>query len=175
MGNMGAETHAFLTACDDDVRIAKLDVLRAKGDSAQARAADLIDAPCGGFLRQTSIDMRLTRGILALASRENLAQNGFRDFRFLDACAIHNRFDHRSAKIMGGDIGKASAERSNGGARGGCNNYVCHVICLLVEGRKKTLDVLGVALIWKIAAMQYNCQRPQTAYAVCSWMKMLEP
>ena len=89
---VGAEGHVLLTASGDDVRIPQLDVLGRQCHGAQARAADLVDAPSGAFFRQARIDMRLTRGVLALGGGQHLPQNGLRDFGWVDPGAGHQFF-----------------------------------------------------------------------------------
>jgi hypothetical protein len=74
---MGAHRHVFLTAGHDDVGVAQHDVLRAQRHGAQARAADLVDAPGRAFLGQARVDMRLARRVLALRGGQDLARGWF--------------------------------------------------------------------------------------------------
>ena len=117
MRHMGAEGHVFLAAGSDDRRIAQLDVLGCQRHGAQARAADLVDRPGRGFDRQAGIDMRLARGVLALARGQHLAQDGFGDFRLVDARAGDNGFEHGGPKVMCGRVCECAPERTDSGAR----------------------------------------------------------
>ncbi len=128
MRGMGAERHVFLTARRDDVGIAKLDMLRAQRHGAQARAADLVDAPGRAFDGQARIDMRLARGVLALCGGQNLTKDGFGHLGLLDARPRDDGFEHGSPQIMGGRIGERARERADSGARGRCDYDVGHGI-----------------------------------------------
>ena len=61
--------HRFLAAGDDDLGIAVEDRLIAERDRAQARAAELVDAPGRALDRDAGIDRGLARRVLALARR----------------------------------------------------------------------------------------------------------
>ena len=67
MRDMRRERHIFLSTRGNNLRISQLDMLSGQGNGAQARSADLVDAPCRAFNRQACIDMGLTRWVLALA------------------------------------------------------------------------------------------------------------
>ena len=72
---MRRQRHALLAAGDDDRVVAERDVLGAERDGAQARAADLVDAPGGALLRQAGVDVRLAGRVLALAGGQHLAED----------------------------------------------------------------------------------------------------
>ncbi len=60
------------------VGVAKLDLLGAERHGAQARAADLVDAPGGAFDRKAGIDGRLAGRVLTLAGGQHLAEDRLR-------------------------------------------------------------------------------------------------
>ena len=62
-------------------------VLGADGHGAQARTADLVDRPCRAGHRKAGGDMGLAGRVLALAGGQHLAEDGFGDFRRVDAGA----------------------------------------------------------------------------------------
>ena len=94
--------HQFLAAGDDDLGVAVDDLLIAERDRAQARAAELVDAPGRALDRDAGCDRGLPRRVLALAGGQDLAQDDFRDLAGLDAGALHRRLDRDLAEIMGG-------------------------------------------------------------------------
>ena len=73
------QRHALLAAGDDDRVVAERDVLGAERHRAQARAADLVDAPGGALLRQAGVDVRLARRVLPLARGQHLAEDRLGD------------------------------------------------------------------------------------------------
>ena len=117
MRDMGRQRHVFLTARDDDPRIAQLHVLCAQGHRAQTRTANLVQRPGAGFFRQTGLDMRLTGGVLALTGGQHLAEDGFFNLRLVDARAGDDGVDHGSAEVMRGGGGERAVETAHGGAR----------------------------------------------------------
>ena len=62
----GESDMRLLAAGDDDVGVARLDLLGRERHRAQAGAADLIDPEGRGAVRNAGLDRRLTRRILAL-------------------------------------------------------------------------------------------------------------
>ena len=123
---MGAERHAFLTAGGDDGRITQHDVLRAKRDRPQARAADLVQTPGGGFDRQAGADMRLAGRVLALGRGQHLAKNGFGHLGLVDAGAGNEAFENGGAQFMGGGVGERAKEAADRGAARRYDHYVRH-------------------------------------------------
>jgi GTP-binding protein len=75
-------------------------MLRAQSHGPQARPADLIDAPCRSFLGQASVDMRLTRRVLALRGGQHLPEYGFRDIRLVDAGPRDQLLEHGRAAVV---------------------------------------------------------------------------
>mmetsp|Transcript_26869 Transcript_26869/g.48588 ORF Transcript_26869/g.48588 Transcript_26869/m.48588 type:complete len:355 (-) Transcript_26869:254-1318(-) len=123
---MGAEGHVFLAAADNDVRVTQLDVLRGKGHGAQAGAADLIDGPCGGLFGQACVNMCLARGVLPLRRCENLTEDRFGYFGFVDASALYHGFKYGSAQIMCGRVGERAAKAANGSPGSRSDHDVSH-------------------------------------------------
>ena len=103
---MGREGHVFLTASSDDICVTQLDVLCCQSNRAQARAAHLIDRPCRAFLREACIDMGLARWVLPLSCGQNLTQNGFGNFGWVDACACDEFFEDSCPQLMSRRIGE---------------------------------------------------------------------
>ena len=88
MRGMRRLRHAFLAAGDDDLGVAIGDLLHAERHRAQARAADLIEAPGRLFLRNAGLHRRLTGGILALARGQDLSKDDLVDFVWRDLGAL---------------------------------------------------------------------------------------
>ena len=91
--------HAFLAAGDDDRGGAGLDLLHAERDGAQARAANLIDAPCRAVDGNAGGNRRLPRRVLPLAGRQNLAEDDLGDVARLDAGALKRRLDGNLSEL----------------------------------------------------------------------------
>jgi hypothetical protein len=75
---VGGKAHALLAAGDDDGGVAGLDRLGGERDGAQARAADLVDAPGRDLLGHAGRHRRLARRILALGGGQHLAEDHLR-------------------------------------------------------------------------------------------------
>ena len=60
--------------------VAACDLLHAERDRAQARAAELVEAPGGLLLRDAGLHRRLARRVLALAGGQHLAEDDFVHF-----------------------------------------------------------------------------------------------
>jgi hypothetical protein len=102
---------------DDDGGVAELDVLGADCDRAQARAADLVDAPGGRFDRQSGIDMRLAGRVLALAGGQYLAEDGLGHISRIDPGALQSGLDGGRAQVVRGRVGEGSVEAADGCTR----------------------------------------------------------
>ena len=94
--------HAFLTARDDNARIAGGNLLRRQGNGAQSRTAKLIDAKSGMFHRNAGIHGSLTRRVLPRAGSQDLAKDHLIHFRTFNAGAFHGGLDRYSAQRMRG-------------------------------------------------------------------------
>ncbi len=117
MGAMRGHAHGFLAARDDDVGIAVEDRLVAERDGAQARAAQLVDAPSGALDRNAGADRRLARGVLALPGAQDLAQDDFRDLAAFDAGPLERGLDGDLSEVMGGQRGERPVEGADCCAR----------------------------------------------------------
>ena len=94
--------HALLAAGDDDGRGARLDLLSAERDGAQARAANLVDAPGRAVDRNAGGDRRLAGRVLALAGRQDLAEDDLGDVARLHAGALDGRLDGDLSELVAG-------------------------------------------------------------------------
>ena len=104
------QRHGFLAAGDDDLGVAVAICCMPMRDGAQARAAHLVEAPGGRFLRQAGIDRRLPGGVLALAGGQHLAEDDFVDFPGFDSGARQQFLDHDGAEFMRRRIGERAVE-----------------------------------------------------------------
>ena len=123
---VGGKAHALLAAGDDDGRVAGLDRLGGEGDGAQARAADLVDAPGGDLLRDAGGHRGLAGGVLALGGGQHLAENDFRDVLRRDPGLRQRRLDGDAAELVGGRGGEGAEEGAYGRALGGGDDDVGH-------------------------------------------------
>ncbi len=126
VGAVRRHRHVLLPAGGDDVVVAKLDVLGGDGDGAQARAADLVDAPRRAALGEAGIDVGLAGGVLALAGGQDLAQDRLADLGLVDAGALDHGVQHRGAEFVRGRRGEAAAEAADRRARGRGDDDVGH-------------------------------------------------
>ena len=110
--------HRFLAAGDDDVGIAVEQRLIAERDGAQARAAELVDAPGRAFHRNAGGDRGLAGRVLALRRGQDLAHDHFGDAARLDAGALQRGLDGDGAEIVGRRGGEGAVETSDRGAGG---------------------------------------------------------
>ena len=94
--------HALLAAGDDDGCGARLDLLSAQRDGAQARAAHLVDAPGRAVNRDAGGDGRLARRVLSLASGQHLAEDDLGDVARLHAGALDGGLDGNLSELMAG-------------------------------------------------------------------------
>ena len=74
------------------------DLPAANGDRAQARTADLVEAPGSLLTRNAGGDRGLAGRVLALAGGQDLAHDDFVDFSGLDAWRAPARADRDPAK-----------------------------------------------------------------------------
>ncbi len=118
--------HALLAAGDDDGGGARLDLLGAEGNGAQAGAAHLVDAPGRAIDRDAGGDRRLASRVLALAGREHLAEDDLGDVAGLDAGALDSRLDGDLSELVAGQARQRAVERADrrprcaGNDDGGC-------------------------------------------------------
>ena len=95
------------------VGVAVDDLLEAERDRAQARAAQLVDAPGGLLLRNAGLDRGLAGRVLALAGGEDLAQDDLGDVAGFDAGALERGLDRDRAEFVGGRVGECAVERAD--------------------------------------------------------------
>ena len=126
MGRMGGERHGFLAAGHDDAGVAVGDLLHADGDGAKARAAELVEAPGGLFLRNARVHGRLPGRVLALARDEDLPEDHLVHLASVDLGALEGRLDGDRTQIVGGGIGESAVEGTDGGARGADDDDAIH-------------------------------------------------
>ncbi len=107
-----------LAAGDDDFRIAVEQRLVAQRHRAQARTAQLIDAPGGAFHRDAGGDRGLTGRVLALRRGQDLPHDHLGNPCRLDARALQRSLDGDGAEIVGRRGGERTVETSDRGAGG---------------------------------------------------------
>ena len=94
------------------------DLLRAERDGAQARAAELVQAPGRASRPECRRDRRLARRVLAGAGGQHLAQDDFVDVGRLDAGALERGLDGDLAELVRRQAGQRAVERADRGAGG---------------------------------------------------------
>src|SRR5262249_6374093 len=93
-------------------------------DRAQARPAQLVDAPGGAFDRYAGRDRGLARRILSLTCGQDLPHDDFGDLRPLDPGTLHRFGDGDLAELVGRKIGECSVECADRRARGAYDDDV---------------------------------------------------
>ncbi len=126
--HIGGQTHAFLAAGDDHVGLAAADRLAAQVHRFQAGAAHLVDGHGRHFVGQAGEDRGLPGGVLAGAGGEHLAEDHFADRARLHAGVRQQAAHHRFTEFGGGDVREPALEAADGGAGGGDNDHVLHVV-----------------------------------------------
>ena len=91
--------HAFLAAGNNDGAVARTDGLGCKPNGFQARAADVVDGVGRHHVRQTRPNRGLARRVLALASRQHMAEDDLRHILRRDASAGEGLFDGDGAQL----------------------------------------------------------------------------
>ena len=81
------------------MRSSRLDLLHAERDRAQARTADLIDAPGRRIDRNAGANGCLARGALAPERRQNLAEDDLRDVARREVRPLKRRLDRNFAEL----------------------------------------------------------------------------
>ena len=133
IGAVRRHAHGLLAARDDDVGVAFADRLQAERDGAQARAAQLVDAPGWRFDGDSGRDRGLAGRVLALAGGEDLAHDHFGDARRVDGGAIDGGHDGHLAEFVGGQAAEGTVEGADGRAGGRQNDHiVLHGVLLFV-------------------------------------------
>ncbi len=117
---------AARAAGNDDHCIAGLDRLRRERDGAQARPADLVDAPGRDLLGNAGRHRSLTRGILALSGGQHLAEDDLRHVGRVDAGLLERGGDRDAAELVRRRGHERAEEGTNRGALGGSDDDVGH-------------------------------------------------
>ena len=102
------------------------DRLRRDRYRAQARPADLLDAPRRDFLGDARGHRRLPRRVLALAGGQHLAEDHFADLAGFDSGIAERGEDRHPAKLMRGGVGEGAEEAADGRAASGGDDDVGH-------------------------------------------------
>ena len=124
---MGRHAHGLLTASHDDLGVAVEDCLVPERDGAQARAAQLIDAPRGALDRDAGANRSLASRVLSLTGGEDLSHDDFGDALALDAGTLECRLDRHLAEFVRRQIRKRPVERADRRAcRTNDDDVVCH-------------------------------------------------
>ena len=118
IGGVRRLRHRFLAAGDDDVGVAVGDLLHADGDRAQARAAELVEAPGRLFLRDARRHRGLAGRVLALPGRQDLAEDDLVDLARLDLGALQRLLDGNRAEIVRRRVREGPVEGADSGSRG---------------------------------------------------------
>ena len=100
------------------------DRLIAERHRAQARAAQLVDAPGRALDRNAGGDRGLPRRVLALPGGEDLAHDDFGDAAAFDAGALERGLDRGLAELVRRQIGEGAVEGPDRRARGADNDDV---------------------------------------------------
>ncbi len=114
------QRHRFLAARDNDPGVAGGDLLHADRNRPQSRAADLVEAPGGGLLRQTRLDGSLPCRVLSLPGGQHLTEDDFIDFRSVDARTGEHLLDGDCAELMRGGVSERAIERADRRTGGAC-------------------------------------------------------
>jgi hypothetical protein len=118
--------HALLAARHDDIGVAGGDLLGAQGHGAQARAAQLVQAPGRALDRDAGVDRGLAGRALAGGGLQHLAQDHFVDVGGRDAGPLDGGLDGQLAQLVGRQAGQGAVERSDRRAGGGNDDDVAH-------------------------------------------------
>ena len=117
VGGMRRLRHRFLAAGDDDLGVAVGDLLHADRDGAQARAAELVEAPGGLLLRDAGVHRGLAGRVLALAGGQDLAEDDLVDLARIDLGALERGLDRDRAEFVRRRVAEGAVERADRGAR----------------------------------------------------------
>ena len=119
--------HGFLAARDHDFGIAVEDGLIAERDRAQARTAQLVNAPGWALDRNASGDRGLPRRILSLTRGQDLTHDHLGHLRRVHAGALERLLDRDLAQFMRRQARKGPVESTDRRPRGADDDdIVCH-------------------------------------------------
>ena len=86
------------------------DLLHADRDGAKPRAAELVEAPGGLFLRNAGGHRGLPGRVLALAGGEDLAEDDLVDLARIDLGALERGLDGGGAEFVGRRVAEGAVE-----------------------------------------------------------------
>ena len=118
--------HALLAAGDHDPAVALPDRLKAERHRAQARAAQLIDAPGWHLDRNAGVDRSLARRVLPLAGGQDLAHHHLGHLGRLDAAALERGADRDLAEVVRRHARERAVEAADRRAHGTGNDDLGH-------------------------------------------------
>ncbi len=119
--------HVLGAAGEDEVRLAELDLLRAKQDRLQARAAEPVDREGGGLLRHAGREADVPREVHGVAARlEDVAEDDLVDLVGRDLRALERALRGDDAEVGGGGVAQRAAVGAEGGARAAQDDDVFH-------------------------------------------------
>ncbi|KQT60579.1 hypothetical protein ASG54_10650 [Aureimonas sp. Leaf460] len=98
---------------DDDLGVTGRDLLHAERDRTKARTAALIHSPGGGLPGNAGLHGRLTGGVLAFSSREDLTKDHLVYFDSIDTCTIMDAADNGGSQLVGRNVRERAVELLN--------------------------------------------------------------
>src|SRR5262249_49070525 len=116
--------HRFLTTGDDDIGIAVEDRLIAKRHGAQARAAQLVDAPGRALHGDARTDRGYACRVLSLPGRQNLTHDHFGHALTFDTGAVECGLDGHLAEVVSRQVRECAVERTDGRTRRADNDDI---------------------------------------------------
>ncbi|MNO61544.1 hypothetical protein D3C76_521950 [compost metagenome] len=120
--DIGGQAHVFLTASDDQFRVAATDGLYGEVDRLEAGAADLVQGQGRRGVGQASLDRGLACRVLPGAGGEHLAEDHFINLRSLDTRLLQQAANHCGTQFGRGNCRQSTLETANGGTSSG-NDY----------------------------------------------------
>ena len=125
----------LLAARDHDLGIAVEDRLIAERHRAQARAAQLVDAPGRDLDRNAGRDRGLTGRVLALAGGQDLPHDDLGHLPALDTGALERGLDRDLAELVRRQVGECPVECADRRARRADDDDVVLHICSFCPAR----------------------------------------
>ena len=110
--------HVFLSTGNHNFAVARGHRLRSQHDGFETRAANSVDGQAGNSVRETGLDDRLARRVLADTSGQHLTHDDFTDLLSIQARTLQHGLDNSSAQLGGRRLGQRSTKLSDSGT--GC-------------------------------------------------------
>ena len=124
--------HILHTACDDDIRIARLNHLRRHVDAVQTGTTDNVHRDCRGRVGKTCLQCCLTRRVLTQSRLQYIAHVDMINLLRLHACSLQSLLDDQCAELHCRRGAEAAAHLTDCGAACACkNNFLRHILFLL--------------------------------------------